>query len=376
MRAVSTHRNSEFARSGVAVRDALIAVSLALAAVGVTLQSASAQPVRDTPAGRLVTVPERVLVHLDDGRMEVVTRDILLAPGADAATLVPKSVPVFEVDRDGNLSAGAYARNTTGHPVTYMAFEAPQQIRWEQERGYIVETSQMGVLSTHGSMEDGYTWKMRDHLEVHLTPELDLLRGHQNGENTDSAPFQIAMTPDVGSFQLAFPEPDDLVHMNESTERAEVRTQDLLVPDDSPKGGYITSVTPTFTWGPDPQNDKWHLTVFEGLTTNPSAIVLAPRNLTTESYVVPASTPLTDATTYTWLVVGEIIAGYTYSESRTFTVCYADCDQSGTLDTFDFLCFQNAFVQGDPYACDCDPDPVCDTFDFLCFQSVYVAGCP
>ena len=56
--------------------------------------------------------------------------------------------------------------------------------------------------------------------------------------------------------------------------------------------------------------------------------------------------------------------------------CYADCDRSGALDIFDFLCFQNSFVLGEPYACDCDPDPVCDIFDFLCFQSAFVAGCP
>ncbi|MCH7793266.1 MAG: hypothetical protein IID31_13420, partial [Planctomycetes bacterium] len=56
--------------------------------------------------------------------------------------------------------------------------------------------------------------------------------------------------------------------------------------------------------------------------------------------------------------------------------CYADCDQSGTLDIFDFLCFQNSFVLGEPYACECDPDPACDIFDFLCFQNAFVAGCP
>ncbi|MCH7792606.1 MAG: hypothetical protein IID31_10045 [Planctomycetes bacterium] len=26
--------------------------------------------------------------------------------------------------------------------------------------------------------------------------------------------------------------------------------------------------------------------------------------------------------------------------------CYADCDQSGALDIFDFLCFQNSLVAG------------------------------
>jgi hypothetical protein len=59
--------------------------------------------------------------------------------------------------------------------------------------------------------------------------------------------------------------------------------------------------------------------------------------------------------------------------------CYADCDKStgfGVLDIFDFLCFQSAFVNNDPYACGCAIEPwSCDIFDFLCFQSAFVAGC-
>jgi hypothetical protein len=55
--------------------------------------------------------------------------------------------------------------------------------------------------------------------------------------------------------------------------------------------------------------------------------------------------------------------------------CYADCDGSGTLDVFDFLCFQDSFTQGDPYA-DCDGNATLDVFDFLCFQDAFVAGCP
>ena len=61
--------------------------------------------------------------------------------------------------------------------------------------------------------------------------------------------------------------------------------------------------------------------------------------------------------------------------------CYADCDQAsgaGVLDIFDFLCFQDRFVGGEPYACDCDTTSgqgVCDIFDFLCFQDAFVAGC-
>ncbi|MCH7790984.1 MAG: hypothetical protein IID31_01720 [Planctomycetes bacterium] len=52
---------------------------------------------------------------------------------------------------------------------------------------------------------------------------------------------------------------------------------------------------------------------------------------------------------------------------------------AGVCDIFDFLCFQNSFVSGEPYACDCDTTTgplVCDIFDFLCFQDAFVGGCP
>ncbi|MFG0284958.1 MAG: GC-type dockerin domain-anchored protein [Phycisphaerales bacterium JB039] len=55
--------------------------------------------------------------------------------------------------------------------------------------------------------------------------------------------------------------------------------------------------------------------------------------------------------------------------------CLADCDQSGALDIFDFLCFQNLFATVDP-AADCDGSGTLDIFDFLCFQNAFAAGCP
>ena len=55
--------------------------------------------------------------------------------------------------------------------------------------------------------------------------------------------------------------------------------------------------------------------------------------------------------------------------------CYPDCDGSGALDFFDFLCFQNAFAAGDP-AADCDGSGSLDFFDFLCFRNEFGAGCP
>ncbi len=56
------------------------------------------------------------------------------------------------------------------------------------------------------------------------------------------------------------------------------------------------------------------------------------------------------------------------------SVCIADCDRSGALDLLDFLCFQNAFMAGDP-AADCTDDGVIDIFDFLCFQTAFEDGC-
>lgn len=55
--------------------------------------------------------------------------------------------------------------------------------------------------------------------------------------------------------------------------------------------------------------------------------------------------------------------------------CYADCDESGEVDFFDFLCFQAAFAAGAPSA-DCDGDGSFTFFDFLCFQAEFAAGCP
>ena len=57
------------------------------------------------------------------------------------------------------------------------------------------------------------------------------------------------------------------------------------------------------------------------------------------------------------------------------SACYADCDLSGGLDFFDFLCFQNEFTSGNAYA-DCDMSGTLDFFDFLCFQNEFTAGCP
>lgn len=55
--------------------------------------------------------------------------------------------------------------------------------------------------------------------------------------------------------------------------------------------------------------------------------------------------------------------------------CFADCDENGVLDPFDFLCFTNEFASASPYA-DCDDDATLDFFDFLCFLNEFAGRCP
>jgi len=67
----------------------------------------------------------------------------------------------------------------------------------------------------------------------------------------------------------------------------------------------------------------------------------------------------------------QLVAGWLLDHGRA---CYADCDGTGELDFFDFLCFQERFGRGDPEA-DCDGTGDLDFFDFLCFQGEFAAGC-
>jgi hypothetical protein len=53
----------------------------------------------------------------------------------------------------------------------------------------------------------------------------------------------------------------------------------------------------------------------------------------------------------------------------------ADCNADGSVNIFDFLCFQGLVTTGDP-AADCNADAVINIFDFLCFQGAVTEGCP
>jgi len=65
------------------------------------------------------------------------------------------------------------------------------------------------------------------------------------------------------------------------------------------------------------------------------------------------------------------------SAALSQTPCYADFDRSGSLDLFDFLAFQSAFLNGDASA-DCNGTTLVvtlDLFDFLCFVGRFNSGC-
>ncbi len=93
-----------------------------------------------------------------------------------------------------------------------------------------------------------------------------------------------------------------------------------------------------------------------------------------------SSTTIPDAGAYDVVVSNH--CNTVTSTGATLTVgCYPNCDQSTSppiLNIFDFLCFINKFVAGDPYA-NCDQStipPVLNISDFTCFLNSFSAGCP
>ena len=157
--------------------------------------------------------------------------------------------------------------------------------------------------------------------------------------------------------------------------------------------------TITFDTGSGQDVTEFSLMIFDtqsGITGRPvsgvevigdsgdSVLLLA--SLTFEWTLLSATSDTPGRTT--GLPIGPIVEVYTfagsssdgayYDELRAVvsdgSSCYADCDGSGELDIFDFLCFQNAFGAGSPEA-DCDGSGVLDLFDFLCFQNEFAAGC-
>lgn len=70
---------------------------------------------------------------------------------------------------------------------------------------------------------------------------------------------------------------------------------------------------------------------------------------------------------------GDIIAfdAIVYTD---FSFCISDCDQNGTLNIFDFICFGQLYASQHPVA-DCDGNGVWNIFDYICFDGYYSASC-
>jgi len=164
--------------------------------------------------------------------------------------------------------------------------------------------------------------------------------------------------------------------------------------------GNLSAVTPSSTWTiTGPQGGPWDSTSRNYTLTNSGQVGLTWRvtSLPSWLYVNDDSGQAYngDTTVTVFLDVAEV-NGYapgTYSDTITFSDCYnggnsynrsvrlvvegtcaADCDENGTLNIFDFLCFQTAFGNGDP-AADCDNSGTLNLFDFLCFQTLFGNGC-
>jgi agmatine deiminase len=90
--------------------------------------------------------------------------------------------------------------------------------------------------------------------------------------------------------------------------------------------------------------------------------------------------PATSSTQARVRVVVKDVAANTGQDASdgNFTIagpsCYADCDQSGSLNIDDFICFQTLFALSDP-AADCDQSGTLNIDDFICFQTTFALGC-
>jgi hypothetical protein len=78
----------------------------------------------------------------------------------------------------------------------------------------------------------------------------------------------------------------------------------------------------------------------------------------------------------------EVSGAITSFEREVLPECYPNCNgdvdpMTGApiLDTTDFGCFTNRFINAHPYA-DCNADGVLDTQDFGCFTNAFILGCP
>lgn len=131
----------------------LPAAILAFAAVvSISIEAATAQPIRETDEGVFVTLPERVEVH-PDGRIEVVTKEVgPIKPGEMMPTM-PASVETWTVKPDGT--------HVSGYPMRPHREESiyPQEILFD-EKGYEIMPTFFGPLhNTPRQYGDAMKWR-------------------------------------------------------------------------------------------------------------------------------------------------------------------------------------------------------------------------
>ncbi len=93
------------------------------------------------------------------------------------------------------------------------------------------------------------------------------------------------------------------------------------------------------------------------------------RGFTSAVAITKMTIDAADTPANAWPTMDNLIVGLSAGAS-----CYPDCDESGTLDIDDFICFQTFFAIGDKYA-DCDGSGALDIDDFICFQTFFAIGC-
>ncbi len=137
----------------------------------------------------------------------------------------------------------------------------------------------------------------------------------------------------------------------------------------------VDVVTPGYVFGSANLAGVFHHHLaFELLAPSSDGVYLLELALWSTSPAIGSSEPF-------WIVFGQNASPSTIDDAIDWVranmigqACYADCDGSGSLDFFDFLCFQNEFSAGTTYA-DCDASGTLDFFDFLCFQNEFSVGC-
>jgi hypothetical protein len=257
-----------------------------------------------------------------------------------ASTGLPTSGPfeataLADMDADGNLDLVAFGSGTV------KVYRADQGLNWSQAASFTLPAPGSYAALTVGDM---------DH---NGRPDIALVSEVSNGpfDYTNILHiFSETTTPDTLSALITSPTPHHTLRT-----RAAMFIDWLAA---VPPGLTATIALDISTAGPD---GPWKPLAFGLPSSGRHQLVLQSLWDTDNAYLrLTADTGHEQFTT--------LRGPYTITGG-----CYPDCDQSGALDFFDFLCYINSW-DGEYYP-DCDRDGTLDYFDFLCFVNLFNAGC-